>query len=250
MQNMKILGLILARKGSKGLKNKNLKVINGFSLVELAILAALESKVITEIIFSTDYKKSEVGNLAARYYVKRPKHLSKDKTLSYDVIEYLLNELKNKNYYPDYIILVEPPCPFRNGKLIDEVFKLNIRMKSDSMVTCKEVKDAHPIRIKKIDKNLNLKGYCLEEPAFGLPRQLQNPAYLRDQAVYVLKAKNFENKKFGIYGKKRHGFLNKSLTVNIDYPLDYELAKTIFKNKTFKILFPNTKPSKFKRTIL
>ena len=65
-----------------------------------------------------------------------------------------------------------------------------------------------------------------------------------------MKAKNFENKKFGIYGKKRHGFLNKNLTVNIDYPLDYELAKTIFKNKTFKILFPNTKPSKFKRTIL
>ena len=57
MQKMNVLGLILARKGSKGLKNKNLKDINGFSLIELAILAALESKVITEIVFSTDYKK-------------------------------------------------------------------------------------------------------------------------------------------------------------------------------------------------
>ena len=72
MQKMNVLGLILARKGSKGLKNKNLKDINGFSLIELAILAALESKVITEIVFSTDYKKSDVGNLAEKYYSKRP----------------------------------------------------------------------------------------------------------------------------------------------------------------------------------
>ena len=246
---MNVLGLILARKGSKGLKNKNLKDINGFSLIELAILAGLESKVITEIVFSTDYKKSDVGNLAKKYYSKRPKHLSKDKTLSFEVIEYLLKEFKKKNYCPDYIILIEPPCPFRDGKLIDKVFKLNLKMKSDSMVTCKEVHDAHPIRIKKIDKNLNLTGYCLEEPEFGLPRQMQKPAYLRDQAVYILKTKNFKNKKFGIYGKRRHGFLNKNLTVNIDYPIDYELAKTLFKNKNFKILFPNTKPLKFKRTI-
>ena len=49
------------KKRSKGLKNKNLKDINGFSLIELAILAGLESKVITEIVFSTDYKKSDVG---------------------------------------------------------------------------------------------------------------------------------------------------------------------------------------------
>ena len=71
---MNVLGLILARKGSKGLKNKNLKNINGYSLIELAIFAALESKVITEVLLSTDYSLSEVGKLASRYYVKRPKY--------------------------------------------------------------------------------------------------------------------------------------------------------------------------------
>ena len=61
---MNVLGLILARKGSKGLKNKNLKNINGYSLIELALYAALESRVITEVVFSTDYDVSEVGKLA------------------------------------------------------------------------------------------------------------------------------------------------------------------------------------------
>ena len=249
MKKMNVLGLILARKGSKGLKNKNLKNINGYSLIELALYAALESRVITEVVFSTDYDVSEVGKLASQYYLKRPKYLSKDKTLSFEVVENLLKEFKKKKYFPDYIILIEPPCPFRNGKLIDKVFELALKKKSDSMVTCKEVNDSHPIRIKKIDKNLNLTGYCLDEPPFGLPRQLQRPAYLRDQAVYVLRAKNFVEKKFGIYGKKRHGFINKNLTVNIDHQVDYELAQTLHYHKELKTLFPNTNPSKFKKTV-
>ena len=246
---MNVLGLILARKGSKGLKNKNLKNINGYSLIELAIFAALESKVITEVLLSTDYNLSAIGKLASRYYVKRPKYLSQDKTLSFDVIEYLISNLKKKNYFPDYVVLIEPPCPFRNGKFIDKVFRLALKKNSDSMVTCKEVSDSHPIRIKKIDKNLNLTGYCLDEPLFGLPRQLQSPAYLRDQAVYILKTKNFMNKKFGIYGKKRHGFINNSLTVNIDHKVDYELAKVLYKNKDLKIMFPDINPLKFKKTL-
>ena len=63
-------------------------------------------------------------------------------------------------------------------------------MKSDSMVTCKEVNDAHPIRIKKIDKNLNLTGYCLRTSIWTSKTNAKACLFERSSSLYT------KNKKF------------------------------------------------------
>lgn len=239
---MKILGLILARSGSKGLKDKNLKTIKNFSLIEWAILSGLESKVISDIIFSTDYQINKVGGLASNFYLKRPKKLAEDQTLSYDVILYLLNELKRINYEPDLVVLLEPPCPLRNGVLIDKIINFAKIKKASAVVSLKELEDHHPIRTKKLGKTNELEDFVIKEPIRGLRRQKQEKAYIRDQAVYVLSKKNFF-KHESLYGKNKYGYINNNLTVNIDNKIDYEFVKYLSKSKTFKkkLLLPISK---------
>ena len=70
IKKKKILCIIPARKGSKGLKNKNLKILNKFSLVDWAIKCALGSKYIDDIILSTDYEYSKLSKLSQKYYKK------------------------------------------------------------------------------------------------------------------------------------------------------------------------------------
>ena len=240
--SMKTLCLILARKGSKGLKNKNLKTIKNKSLIELAVLSGLESKMIDKIILSSDYKKKELDKISGYFLIKRSKQLSGDNVLSYTVIRDIILNLKKKKL-PEYIVLLEPPCPFRNGKLIDKVVKFAIEKKATSVVTFKIIQDPHPIRVKKISKEGRVSDYIISEPKKGFPRQKQKRAYLRDQAVYVLKTENFTKSK-NLYGENPYGLINdKNITVNIDSYLDYKLAETISKDKLFKskILLPEFK---------
>ena len=239
---MKVLGLILARKGSKGLRNKNIKKLDGYSLVEWSIIAGLESKLIDKIILSSDYSEKKLGNLASNFYWKRPSELAGDKVLSYNVIKDILKNKKLK-FKPSYIVLLEPPCPFRNGKLVDKAIELAFEKKASSVVSLKKVEDSHPIRMKKLSKNLMIKSFLFDEPKKGIPRQKQETAFLRDQAVYVLHSDNFLKRQPTLYGSKAFGFKNDKISINIDNQIDYEFAKFLLKNKKkYKnLVMPNAK---------
>ena len=93
---MNILGVILARKGSKGIKNKNHLKLNGKSLINIAIKNAKNSKKITKLIFSTDDKKlrNEAIKLGINSPFLRPKKLANDKASSFSVLKHSIEWLK------------------------------------------------------------------------------------------------------------------------------------------------------------
>lgn len=218
----KNIGLILARAGSKGLKNKNLLKLSNFNLIEWAYYAAKDTNFIDQIVISTNYSKNYFKDLDIVYY-KRPEILCTDKATSYDAILNAIEYIEKKIVAINSITLLEPPCPFRNGKLLNKVFDFFNNHCASSVVTIKKVDDFHPIRMKKLgyENLLTSIHRDFEEPSKGLPRQLQNDIYIRDTAVYMFDPAHLKNNYGSLYGNKPIGFINNSITSNIDSKIDY-----------------------------
>lgn len=124
---MKILALIPARSGSKGIPDKNIKKFNGKPLIYWSIKHAKESKYIDKIIVSTDsVKYADIAkNYGAEVPFLRPVSISQDLSTDYEFVEHCLNWLKNNDkYYPDIIVQLRPTYPNRNVELIDDIIKI------------------------------------------------------------------------------------------------------------------------------
>lgn len=231
IENKKVLCIIPARGGSKGIPKKNLLKIGGFSLLERAILTAEKSNYIDTIIVSSDSK--EIINLANSYgdYAPfiRSKELSSDECPSLPVFQDALKRAEERTGDVfDLLVVLEPPCPFRLGKHIDEALELAVKKKSSSIVSLVEVSDEHPIRIKKLSDDSKVLPYCLDEPE-GLRRQDQDPAYIRNTAVYVFNSKMIVDDV--LWGKEVFGFeMDADLYgVNIDEEINIAEAEYIYK---------------------
>lgn len=198
INKQKILGIIPARGGSKGVPRKNIKILGGKPLIQYTIEAALKSKYIGRLIVSTDDK--EIAEIAMKNGVDvpfiRPKKYSTDTAKAIAVVKHALVQMEkidNKKF--SVIVYLEPPAPFRTSADIDNSIELFFENKPGSVVTVNNADQFHPILMKKIVNN-RLKPIWKEEPE-GVPRQLYSPkAYMRNGAVYVLSRANIISNKF------------------------------------------------------
>ena len=143
---MNFLGIISARAGSKGLKNKNLLKINKKTLIEIAIEEALKVKKLNKIIFSSEssiYLKKVLKYKNRIDLIKRPNNLSKDNSSIFDVIKHTLYHYNNKQIKFDYVVLLQPTTPFRKSSHIDECINKITKFKADSLISVK--KPSYPI---------------------------------------------------------------------------------------------------------
>ncbi len=143
---MKILGLIPARSGSKGLKFKNIKKINNSTLLEYSIRSAQGSKKIDKIIVSTDNQKFRniAKKAGAEVPFLRPKKLAVSKSDGIEYIKHTLNFLKEKQRYePDIIVILQPTSPIRYSELVDRSINLLKKFKGTSVVGVSKMKQ-HP----------------------------------------------------------------------------------------------------------
>ena len=239
---MSVLCIIPARKGSKGVKKKNLKKIGEYSLVERALFVALNTPEIDDIIVSTD--SIEIQHVINKYgeYCPfiRPDNLATDTAKSLDVILHSLHWAQKhllKSY--TYIVLLEPPTPFRLSRHVSSALEIIKDKEASSVVSLISVGDHHPIRMKKINKDLSVLPFYKEEPQ-GLRRQDQEKVYIRNCAVYVFDVKTILSK--NLYGSNQFGFkMDKNLYgINIDEEDDLLLARAKYdhfkkNNLLFKI---------------
>lgn len=134
---MEILSIIPARGGSKGIKRKNLKPILDKPLVAYTIEASLKSKYITRTIVSSE--DSEILEVSKKYgaeVVVRPDELAQDETKTAPVMLHVLDELEKMGYKADYIVLLQPTCPLRNEKYIDNAFKYYFEKQKEGFDSC------------------------------------------------------------------------------------------------------------------
>lgn len=118
----KVIALIPARAGSKGVLNKNIKMLGGHTLIEWSISACKKSKSIDRVIVSTD--SAEYGNLCKGYGAEvpflRPERLSRDHSTDYEFVIHALDWLAANGGEPDFIVHIRPTTPFRCPQLIDD----------------------------------------------------------------------------------------------------------------------------------
>ncbi|MDD4287212.1 MAG: acylneuraminate cytidylyltransferase family protein, partial [Candidatus Peribacteraceae bacterium] len=146
MKTTDILGIILARGGSKRLPRKNIASLNGKPLLAYTCEAALGSTLLTRVILSTD--DEDIAAIGRQYGVEvpfmRPAHLATDKADSMDVLLYVLQELEKREHYaPSLVVLLQPTSPLRTSAHIDAGIVLLQQTGADSVVSVTEVPHLH-----------------------------------------------------------------------------------------------------------
>jgi len=232
---MKILGIIPARQGSKGIKNKNIKKINNIPLINYTIHECLKSKIFDKLIVTTDSKKIATISRKAGALVPflRPKYLAKDKSLAIPTIKHALKkteEIYNENF--DIVCMLQPTTPLRRAKdciKIKNIMKNNLN-KIDSIISVVNVNNNHPIKMKKINKNNFLVDYVnwsVENP----PRQSLPPVYIVNGAFYMCK-RDVILKQNSFKGNNCLPFImDPKYSINIDSEIDFKLAEIILNSQ-------------------
>jgi|TARA_Y100000389_G_scaffold168335_1_gene173952 CMP-N,N'-diacetyllegionaminic acid synthase len=228
----KILAIIPARSGSKGIKNKNLKKINNISLVGHAIECLKKIKEIDYIHISTDgkkiFKEAKKYNLKPLFY--RPNYLSGPKTSDIEVIEFVLKKLEyNLKIKFDIILLVQPTSPLRIKHDIIKCINLLITSKSDSVWSLSELDlKYHPLKQIKVDKNrldyFDPKGKNVSA------RQYLNRVFYRNGICYAITRHSILNLK-SLKGRISTPYIVKRKIIDIDTPQDILEAKLLMKKK-------------------
>ena len=231
-ENYNILGITLARGGSKGVKNKNIKLLNKKPLIYYTINEALKSKLISNYIVSTDSK--EIKKISEKYGANvpflRPKELSTDTSSSSDALKHAVNfmEKMNKTKY-DFIIEIMATNPLKNFKDIDSLITKLIKTKADSVIAMSKVTEYHPRRLKKIvnDRIIDI----MKEKKESRRQDLKPDIFIRAGSIYGIK-RDIIMKKGLRYGTKnsRPYILPDKRSINIDNENDFIVAQNLIKN--------------------
>jgi len=230
---IRILGVTLARGGSKGIPKKNIKPIAGFPLIYYTISEALKSDFLTRYIVSTDDK--DIQDIAIRYGAEapflRPLELSKDNSSSSSALQHAVEWAENDEGIK-YDFVVELMCtnPLKTSIDIDLSISKLISTGADSVIAIHQLEDHHPARIKKII-NDKIVDFCIPETPESRRQDLKPSAYIRSGAIYALKRDFLMNKGMR-YGSEnsRPYILSKEKAVNIDTEVDFLIAEIIMEN--------------------
>ncbi|HEU4790440.1 MAG TPA: acylneuraminate cytidylyltransferase family protein [Flavobacterium sp.] len=230
---MKILAIIPARGGSKGVPGKNIKLLNGKPLLAYTSEIALQSKHLTEVIVSTEDGK--IVEVAKRLGIKvpfiRPMELAQDDTPTIDVVFHALQWYEDQNIFFDAVCLLQVTSPFRTLEFLDKALEKFIEKNSDSLVSVQRVPheyNPHWTFEVNIDGNLKI---ATGEAEIISRRQELPIAYHRDGSIYITKTRVLL-KEHSLYGKST-AFIESEpyFYVNIDTLQDWEKAEAMIKNK-------------------
>lgn len=228
IDNKKILALVPARGGSKGIKLKNLKKINGKSLIEITSDFIIRTKIFDFKILNSDNDKIlKLGNKLNFINLKRPKIISGDYISDYKILKFTIQKIEKLNIKFDYIVYLQPTSPIRKTDHFLKAIKTVIKKKLDGAWSVNKIDNKfHPLKILK-KKNNYLKLYL------GLgkkitARQMLSDVYLRNGIFYIFSVKQLKKQKT-IYLKKM--LLSETFyeNVNIDSFNDLKKARIMLK---------------------
>ena len=229
--NKKILGLIPARGGSKGVPKKNIKLLNGYPLIWYTHQAAINSKLLHRTIVSTEDReiKSICLNFEMDVPFDRPKSLATDQAPTNDVVLHSLEKMESMGENYDAVCLLQPTCPLRAPELIDKAITQFINTNVDSLISVRKVPTKYnPHWVFKANQNGYLKISTGENDI--IPRRQDLPVtYIRDGALYLTKSSVILKSK-SLYGKSisyiEHNFKNH---INIDTVEDWAKAEQLIR---------------------
>ncbi|MDD4012803.1 MAG: acylneuraminate cytidylyltransferase family protein [Candidatus Omnitrophica bacterium] len=225
----KVLALIPARGGSKGLAGKNIRPLCGKPLISWTISEAKKSCYVDRVIVSTD--SPEIAAVSEMYHADvpflRPKRLSGDKAASVDVVLHALDILeKNKEKY-DVVILLQPTSPLRKADDINRAVTTLFSKKAKAVVSVTEA-DHPPLWMNTLASDGNMKGF-LSKKHVNVPRQ-RLPRYFMPNGALFLSFSEHLRKERSFYGNRTYAYvMPRERSVDIDSIFDFMLAETLMK---------------------
>ena len=225
---MKILAIIPARGGSKGVPLKNIKLLNKKPLLQYTSNVALRSKLLSKVILSTDDEAIiSVGKkLGIEVPFLRPTNLAKDSSPTLPVIQHALTYL-NDNLNEEYeaVCLLQVTSPFRTVEFLDAAIRKFIKCKADSLISVQKVPhEFNPHWTFEKDQNDYLKIATGDKKL--IPRRQDLPdTYHRDGSIYITKVSTIFDQN-SLYGNKIAYIESpKEHYVNIDTEDDWKKAE-------------------------
>lgn len=224
MHKPKILSIIPARGGSKGLPNKNIRNCAGKPLIAWSIEAALRSVYITKNIVSTD--SPDIANIAKKFGADipfmRPQLLATDDSSSDDVIKHAINWFnEHSSIKYDLIILLQPTSPLRNHHDIDQAIAYyyeNKKTDTDTLISAYPVEKKYNLLMQ---RNNKLGEFCFNINKNNIRRQSQPTLFLPNGAIFIAPFEKFN----GFYNDDTLIFeMKKSQSIDIDTEHDLKFA--------------------------
>ncbi|MFC1678237.1 cytidylyltransferase domain-containing protein [Patescibacteria group bacterium] len=225
-KNKKILGLITARGGSKGIPGKNIRLLAGKPLIAHTIEAAKKSQLLSRCIVSTDDK--EIADISRSFGADipfmRPAELAQDKSTSMEVVQHAIQWLRQEQGQDyDYLMILQPTSPLRTASDIDECIKKAIDTNADSVMSMYELVDLSLKKLKKIENDYILP-LVEDEGVFSSRRQDQGRVYKRNCAIYLTRVSLLEEG--DMFGKiSRPYIMPAERSVDINELTDFEIAE-------------------------
>ncbi|MFD1551232.1 acylneuraminate cytidylyltransferase family protein [Putridiphycobacter roseus] len=230
---MKILGLIPARGGSKGLPGKNIRPLNGKPLIAWSIESSLASQQIDTTIVSTDDKA--IADIAVAHGASlpfmRPNHLASDQSTSKDVIIHALEYFREAGQAFDYLVLLQPTSPFRKAGDIDKAIDLAKETGADLVVSVKETASNPYYVLFEEDEKGNLKN----SKASTFSRRQDCPkVYELNGSIYVFKVKSILEKDSLKFENTIKFLMDSYHSIDIDNLEDFEYAEFLLQKQQSK----------------
>lgn len=225
-----VLGVTLARGGSKGVPGKNIRHLGGKPLIAYTIEECLKSELISDYIVSTDDQSViEISrSFGAEVPFIRPNDLSTDFASSASALIHALKfmeSVKDKKY--DYVVEIMATNPFKKLEDIDGCIAKLHETKANAVVAVHRILDLHPARMKKIVNDLLL-DFCTPEIPESRRQDLTPPAFIRSGSIYAIR------RDFLLRSKARYDNLNtrpyvldSRNVVNIDEEIDFYVAEKL-----------------------
>lgn len=224
--NKTVLAIIPARSGSKGLKDKNIKELNGKPMISYTIEAAVRSGIFEDIIVSTDsqvYADISIDYGASVPFL-RSNYLSSDTATSIDMIIHVIEEMNKIGKEYDYFMLLQPTSPLRTKDDIINAIELLFEKEANSVVSVCEAENS-PLYMNTINEDLSIDGFLPK--GIKTRRQELDKYYRLNGAIYLCKVEYFLKSK-DFYNEKSYAYLmNKKNSIDVDDEVDFEFVKSL-----------------------
>ena len=233
----RILALIPARGGSKGVSRKNVRLVSGKPLIAYTIEIAMAAKhLFHRVIVSTD--DEEISAVSRKYGAEtpfiRPDELSGDMVPTLPVAQHAIRFVEQQDdILLDWVFILQPTDPFRTVEDLEKGLELALSGPCDSVISVVRVYETHPVFMKRIKDN-QLINFGVEAPEGTRRQDCEPPAYMSNGAVYLTR-RDVIMEQNSIWGTVTRPYIMPAeRSINVDSELDLKLIEVLMKEKKQK----------------
>ncbi len=230
-EGKKILGIIPARGGSKGLPGKNIRMLCGKPLIAWSIASALKSQCIDELMVTTD--SNEIAQVAEQYGANvpfiRPDELATDEAKSVDVVAHTIDWYEERQKRYDLLMLLQPTSPLRTAEDIRNAVSLFFDKQAEAVISVCGV-DHHPWWSNTLPADGSMKQFL--RPEISKTNRQDLPVFYRlNGAIDLIENRLFMERR-SFWPERTYAYIMpQERSIDIDSMIDFRLAELLLGGK-------------------